>query len=248
MWDRLDVTITGPRKPGSWSIKRFKQQRRTAIRRGWRDWTTLVVIIGAMAVLTIWLSGWAQVFAAATFGFGVAVALVGWIIGGDVSSLPWAWGAVGEEQTASVISQLGSDWCCEHDVQYAYGNWDHILVGPPGIFMLESKRFLSSVAAVDGDELRAGRIRVRGSSFRGAAVGLKKALERAGVERPYVTAVVVIWGEFPQRAVQSERVTYLAGGELLRWLQQQPKTRDGRAVSEIWGAVSQLGSEPSKSR
>jgi len=68
----------------------------------------------------------------------VTVAVVGWLVG-DVHALTWAWGAVGERDTAAMLDDLGSDWQCVHDLRHEYGNWDHVLVGPPGVFVLDTK-------------------------------------------------------------------------------------------------------------
>src|SRR5207247_2274258 len=47
--------------------------------------------------------------------------------------------AAGEQQTAAVLGRLGAGWHSIHDVPQSRGNWDHICVGPAGVFLLETK-------------------------------------------------------------------------------------------------------------
>lgn len=56
----------------------------------------------------------------------------------DYSS--WAQGAEGEEVVGKVLEGLAADgWCVIHDVSFGRGNIDHIVVGPGGIFTIETK-------------------------------------------------------------------------------------------------------------
>ena len=45
---------------------------------------------------------------------------------------------------------------------------------------------------------------------------------------PWVQAVVVLWGDFPQRLVADDRLVYVHGTELVRWL---------RSLSEAQGEL-----------
>jgi len=40
--------------------------------------------------------------------------------------------------------------------------------------------------------------------------------------RAWVTAVVVIWGDFPQGQAHGDKVTYVAGNRLTAWLEEGP--------------------------
>jgi Nuclease-related domain len=53
----------------------------------------------------------------------------------------WRHGAEGEQATARALRRLvGGGWTLVHDVDTGHGNLDHILVGPPGVFLLETKK------------------------------------------------------------------------------------------------------------
>jgi hypothetical protein len=59
--------------------------------------------------------------------------------------------------------------------------------------------------------------------FRSGAKRVKLALEgRLGVRAPWVQAVVVVWGQFPQARHEEQDVVYLRGEELRSWLSELP--------------------------
>ncbi|HET9592871.1 MAG TPA: nuclease-related domain-containing protein [Solirubrobacterales bacterium] len=52
----------------------------------------------------------------------------------------WAQGAEGEEVVGRILEGLRErGWCVIHDVSFGRGNIDHIVVGPGGIFTIETK-------------------------------------------------------------------------------------------------------------
>jgi len=52
----------------------------------------------------------------------------------------WAQGAEGEEVVGKILEGLREEgWCVIHDVSFGRGNIDHIVVGPGGIFTIETK-------------------------------------------------------------------------------------------------------------
>jgi hypothetical protein len=49
-------------------------------------------------------------------------------------------GARGEEHVGALLDDLGErGWRVIHDATFGHGNVDHIIVGPPGVFTLETK-------------------------------------------------------------------------------------------------------------
>ncbi len=213
--------------------------RREALKRNWRDATILCGVTIATLVATLALNGVLQVVAA--FVLGVCSMLVGllWIIGGEVWSLPPVWGAVGEEQTGQVLDQLDSTWWVEHDIPHGFGNYDHVLIGPPGVFLLDTKR-LSRPAAVRNDELKAGGMRYSGLGFRRAAVTLAEALRASVGTRPWVQSVVVIWGTLTHETREEGHVLYVQGENLVGWLQAQPTRLSRDRCEALVSAVSHL--------
>src|SRR4051812_27219000 len=52
----------------------------------------------------------------------------------------WAQGAEGEEVVGGILEGLAAEgWHVIHDVSFGRGNIDHIVVGPGGIFTIETK-------------------------------------------------------------------------------------------------------------
>jgi hypothetical protein len=77
-------------------------------------------------------------------------------------------GAAAEEHVGSLLSALDPDWHVIHDASLGHGNVDHILIGPPGAFTVETKSHPGPV--------RVGR--VHGSTIR-QAQAQRNAIEKA---------------------------------------------------------------------
>jgi Nuclease-related domain len=220
---------------GRWALEQFRSRRRRKLREEWRDVSKLLAIVAASTAAAVLTTGLLQLVAVGVLGFSIAICMVLWSVG-DVRALPYVWGALGERQTAGVLAQLGNHWLCLHDTARARGNWDHICVGPAGVFAIESKS-VGGPAIVTNDSLRCGRLVYRGAEFRHAAVELKEEIGREGIPSPHVQAVVVIWGSFPQRFHVEEQVTYIAGDDLLPWLCRRPVRFSRRQVTRLETAV-----------
>lgn len=231
---------------GASSAKRFHQERIENLK---RDRSLLPAAAGITAVavlLMVSFGGLGLAIGGFMLGFLTAVGMVGWMIAFDVHALTWLWGSWGEQQTAEELAKVEeAGWYVHHDVAKDYGNWDHIVVGPPGVFMIDTKR-LHHAVSVSGDGLSSGRTRLAGRTFRGSAIGLREALRARVPDCPWVQAVVAVWGDFPDREVEYENVAYVAGDRLVDWLRERPVTlsdeRRAALVSAIEGiAVAEAG-------
>ena len=98
----------------------------------------------------------------------------------------WEKGAEGELQTAAALSQLGPEWIRWHDLRWPgrrFANIDHVVIGPGGIFVVDSKSW-SGVVAVRDNVLRQNGYRreaaVAGCADSALAVGelLPRYLDR----------------------------------------------------------------------
>ena len=120
-------------------------------------------------------------------------------------------------------------WALVNDIDTGRGNIDHLLIGPPGVFLLDSKN-LSGVLSV-----KAGVLTVRwredpddgyenfrlARQMRARARDLEERFQRRGVEIS-VQPVVVLWGSFEQRSLLSKGVAWVQGKELQRALRGRP--------------------------
>jgi hypothetical protein len=57
----------------------------------------------------------------------------------DPDAERWERGARGERKVGGVLDGLGPEWHALHDIYLGRGNIDHVLVGPAGVFTVETK-------------------------------------------------------------------------------------------------------------
>lgn len=94
------------------------------------------------------------------------------------SAQMWERGAVGEQATADALSALPTEaWTAFHDVHWPgrrFANIDHLVVGPPGVFVIDSKNWTGRITVQDQVLRQNGRAResaVVGAAEAGLAVG-----------------------------------------------------------------------------
>lgn len=70
----------------------------------------------------------------------------------------WRIGAKGEETVAKVLSAIGPSWTLLHDVPVGErgANIDHVLIGPPGVFTVNSKWHEGKSVWVGGNTVKIG--------------------------------------------------------------------------------------------
>lgn len=140
----------------------------------------------------------------------------------------WKRGAEGERKTAKALKPLlRKGWVVEHDLQQeGKANLDHVLTGPPGVFLLETKNLAGTISVEEGvlvarqfdDPDETYRYRSLAPRLRGQAKELSARLHAETGRRTWVNAVVVIWGHFPAGETWTENVTYVSGQRLKAWL------------------------------
>ena len=190
------------------------------------------LVVGAVG------SGWWDITAAFLAGAWVGVA-------------SWVWdsppehiervrrGADGERKTARELKGLGKGWLVVHDVEGRFGNWDHVVVGPGGVFLLDSKNLFGEasveesclvVRRVDSPE-ELSRFDRLGARMRGAAAGVSERL-RQDRSRPWVTPVVVVWPDLSPHATKAGGVAYVSGRHVTEWLlAREPRLGQQRCAS-----------------
>jgi hypothetical protein len=87
-------------------------------------------------------------------GLGIGVGVTSAAILADSPSSHiqrWRQGAEGEQATARALRGLANrGWTVVHDVDPGRGNIDHIAIGPPGIFLVDSKDLHGTVSVERG--------------------------------------------------------------------------------------------------
>jgi hypothetical protein len=231
------------RGAGASAERKFNSERRENVRALWYVWVGATALAIGLLLWSFLSDGTQARVLALSAGMLIGVLMAMWALGGNVTTFHWWQGAEGERETARQLERLGTDWHCEHDIEHPHGNFDHVLIGPPGVFLLDTKT-LSRTATAKDDQLAAGRLRYPGGAFRGAANTINKRLERQlGHRCPWVQAVVVIWGDFPQQHHQERDVVYIAGDELVRWIEQLPGRTNGPQRAALVTALQQTRHE-----
>jgi nuclease-like protein len=145
----------------------------------------------------------------------------------------WRRGAEGERQTAKALRALTRDpeWTVVHDLPGRYGNRDHVVAGPTGVYLLDTKSVMGPAS------LEMGALTVRATdeprdtysllglakAMRGAAAGLSDELSKASRERVWVQPVCVIWPEVEGGPIEQDRVWYISGRDIAEWLSGGPR-------------------------
>ena len=199
------------------------------------------VILGSLVAAQHWPTlGW-------VFGLFGGAALAFWLF---ARLSPPAWienwqvGAWGEQSTAKALRELEQEgWIVLHDLPAGRGNVDHVVVGPPGVYLLDSKRLGGSVS-VDDKGVTVRRLDDPDLSYQHTGSGHLLNLARQTHDRvlarsrikTWVTPVMVLWAEFPQR-VAEDRCVYVHGDELVVWLRSRPQTIAPSRIPQVAEAV-----------
>lgn len=239
------------RRAGFRARKKYRQMRKSWLRRKRKLWVWLVIGLvsfwilfsaGAVValperpVLAAWLSGLVG---------GAAVAL--FVVTRETpptSVERWLDGALGEQATAKQLQKLPDDWEVLHDLGNGDFNFDHVAVGPPGVFLLNSKFSSFRLETGAGGSLLAVHVddpsvTMRTSTFisqaKRDAVTLKHRIETLSGKRVWVEPVIVWWGQFPEGGRSVDGVGVVAGDKLAERLLAYSKKRptDRAAVVEV---------------
>ena len=169
------------------------------------NWVLLELVFGLPALAAI---GWGLTLGEPTgfiAGFLAGALAVAWMtVRGEVPGYlqTWRQGAEGEWQTHKEIAALG--WQVIEDVDTGHGNYDHIVVAPAGVYLLESKK-LTGTVEVRGAKVSLRRRHLRrptslgkvSSQVRGASADISEYIGRRCGHKPWVQGVVVLWSRIP---------------------------------------------------
>ncbi len=102
----------------------------------------------------------------------------------------WRKGAEGEIRTARILERLGREYVIQHDLVLpgTRANIDHLVIGPTGIFTVETKNYSDPV------KVARGRVTCRGRSMERIVVQARAQSEAAGkaLERRVIPLVCVV--------------------------------------------------------
>jgi hypothetical protein len=131
-------------------------------------------------------------------------------------------GARGEEHVGGLLDQLlESGWRVTHDASLGRGNVDHILIGPGGVFTVETKSHPGPI--------RVGRLH---GSLLGQAQAQRRVVERA--VQTHVEPLLVFSRAWVDRPLSRRRgVRVVPAGMLLDYVERQPQRLDAGEVEQV---------------
>jgi hypothetical protein len=236
---------------------RYAENRYQAGLRSWRakNRRNFLVLLGplfaagvAVGVLGGELIPWAA-------GVAVGVSLTLWLVFRDTPPRyieQWADGAEGERRAERALASLErTGWTVTHDVQNGHGNYDHIVVGPAGVFLLDSKNLQGIVGVRSGVPHLSRRHDPDAGQARGwiprralgDAARLHQQIRRRTGRSPWVHAVVVFWSEFPEGFVEHDSCVYIEGARVCAWLESLPSQLSPAEVEAIAAGVRGIAEE-----
>jgi hypothetical protein len=156
----------------------------------------------------------------------------------------WGTGALGEEKVGQRLEKLGPEFVVLHDrkIPGSKANIDHLVVGPTGVFVVETKNVAGKVAVANGELRVAGRRREYGSQAWREALAvqgiLAPKLAQFGLDvRPLLCFTKA---ELPWGSPQIDGVPLLYPKEAVRAIQRSQASlsdSDVRTMAEMLNAV-----------
>lgn len=154
----------------------------------------------------------------------------------DEGIVNWCVGYVGEAQVGRELELLGPEWRILHGVPVGTrgSDIDHVVIGPAGVFTVNTKHHPGASVDVKGDGIFVGRdfqpyvrnARTEAGRARTAATGV--------AARPRIHPLVVMVGARLRVKRGPVDVTVLDSSALLNWLRSQPQTLDSSQVDELY--------------
>ncbi|MEL4320318.1 nuclease-related domain-containing protein [Leifsonia sp. YIM 134122] len=157
----------------------------------------------------------------------------------------WHTGAIGERRVAGVLSQLGPEWTVLHSVPVGSdgSDIDHVLIGPPGVFTLNTKHHPGKAVWVAG---RAFRVSNRPQHYLTNAAHEAGRAERllshaGGLSVDVFGIIVVVGANLTIRAepeVDGALVDVVSDDELLSFLRTHRRNYSDEQVAQIAAAAA----------
>lgn len=170
----------------------------------------------------------------------------------------WQQGAFGEQATGKQLKELEDEgWTVLHDLPRGTGNVDHVVVGPAGVFVLDSKRTDGQVVVDEQGRITVTRLDDPALHYEHTGASHLRRLARETHDQVlavsrlnvWVTPVMVWWASFPQRVDEGPCV-HVDGDDLVAWLRSLPiqiapsrLDRVAEAVRTAWAPATEKTAE-----
>ncbi|BAS12418.1 conserved hypothetical protein [Arthrobacter sp. Hiyo8] len=152
-------------------------------------------------------------------------------------SRPWYTGAVGELAVARVLARLGPEWTVLHAVPVGAGtsDIDHVLIGPAGVYTVNTKNHSNQRIWVAGRTLMVAGTRQRylPNAMHEAARAAKLLSAAAGLAVEVTGVLVFVEPKGITVRERPESITVLSDGQLLRWLNRRRPVLTPEQIARI---------------
>lgn len=160
-------------------------------------------------------------------------------------SIPWYKGALGEIAVGRILEGLGPEWLVLHAVPVGKGSSDidHVLVGPAGVFTLNTKNHSGQPVWVAGRALLVAGKRthhIRSAEYE-AARAARLLGTAAGFPVEVTGVVVIVQPKSLTIKARPERVAVVRDVRLLAWLRRSQPVLGPEQVARIASAAVQPG-------
>lgn len=156
-------------------------------------------------------------------------------------SWPWYKGALGEIAVGRILAGLGPDWLVLHAVPVGTGSTDidHVLVGPAGVFTINTKNHSGQSVWVAGRTLMVAGTKTRHlyNSAHEAARASKLLSTAVGTEVHVTGVVVIMEPKTLTIKARSEQVAVVTERQLLGWLNRCSHKLGPEEVARIASAA-----------
>jgi len=228
-----DISTMVPRRPAQSLGERIK-----------RRLIPLAVLFGAAIVLAgvgfVWLPG-------SLVAMGLMLALVR-LEKGPLNVDNDLKGRLGEKDVASVLKGLPEGYTVLHDVEMEWGNIDHVVVGPTGVFAIETKNWNGGLYRKQGRLMHRGHPQdhvIRQATS--GAMDLKRRLASIDL-KAWVSAIVVsTGGPVTGSPLTIRNVTVVGLGDPVSVITSGRTSLDSQQVTRAVAAILR-GGQPLKSR
>jgi hypothetical protein len=206
------------------------------------------IILGILGFMLIIVGFYVHILLIVVSMFFFAIASYVW-----KKQTTWAIGAKGEESVIRVLRKLDPSFKRIHDVFLpgTEGNIDHVVVGPTGVFVIETKNHNGTISC-NGDYWGRKKVGRRGTVYssnignpskqaKRNSLMLKKWLESKNINVGYITAVVVFTNNDLQLKVTRPTVKVVQTNNLLGVLEGESNYKmTQEKINSITSKLQQL--------
>ena len=157
----------------------------------------------------------------------------------------WFLGKRGELRVTRALSALPDDYVLLNDLMLpkGRGNVDHFLIGPNGLFVIETKNYAANIECNGDQWLRTGKeAKSLSRQVKGNAIAVRESLREIFAQHraylPYVEAILVFVKHSHRLELNSPTVHVLKAEELVNFIcNYEPRSRSVRFSPDLIRAM-----------